>query len=166
MGWGHCWFNFSTTLFNLKHHRWQHGKFFLCLLLPWPPSFFAEEQREDNFITTRESEALRAVKFNKKIPLIQSDGSEIAKISKQYRILTVWPCPSSTGCESRAGVPSPRVQDRRWVAGEWEKLHLPFPITAVTTWAIPPLPIHPPPRGKIVFHKTSPGCQKVWGPLI
>ena len=143
------------------------NSFFASFFLDLPHSLLKSNQREDNFITTRESEAPRAVKFNKKMSLIQPDGSEIANIWKQCRILQVWPCPSSTVRESRAGAPSPQARDsRRWVAGEWGKLHLPFPITAGTTRPIPPLPILPPPCGKIVFHKTSPRFQKAWGPLI
>ena len=40
-----------------------------------------------------------------------------------------------------------------------------FPIARITTWTIP-TPLPTPAHGKIVFHETSPWCQKSWGPLL
>ena len=45
-------------------------------------------------------------------------------------------------------------------AGKLAKLHLPFPITCITTWIPHPHAFH----GKIVFQSFQ--CQKGWGPLV
>ena len=91
-----------------------------------------------------------------------------------YRVLSRVPC----AIQQRSPTPGPltstgprparnRAHSRRWAAGEQAKLHLPLPIARITPWTIPP-PFTPtsPVCGKIVFHKTSPWCQKGWGPLL
>ena len=47
---------------------------------------------------------------------------------------------------------------RRWVAGEWVKLHLCLQLLPIACISLV--------RGKTIFHKTTPWSQKGWGPLL
>lgn len=136
--------------------------FLASFFLDFPHSLLTNKQRKDNFITKtwKWSSNSRPVQQENVIDTVWWIWD--IKISKQYRILKIWPCPSSKGCESRAGAPNPQ-DSRRWVAGERVKLHLPFPITPITAWTIPLFPILPLTHGKIVLHKTSSSTKKSGG---
>ena len=92
----------------------------------------------------------------------------ITKISCQAFYIR-GPQPPGRGPVSAHSVLGTGPHSRRWAAGKWGKLHLPLPIAHITAWTVisNPQPTPTPPiRGKIVFHETSPWCQKGWGPLF